>query len=142
RPAPATLSTMPTPLEALGEDYASWWIDFLGEHNHIGGPETTRWLLERSRLQPGDRMLDCGAFVGSAARLAAAKLDIRAVATDLNPEFLTVGRQLEGGGGVAWLAAATQRLPFRDATFASVWCLDTYMAPRELSRVAGARSTL
>jgi SAM-dependent methyltransferase len=133
---------MPTPLEALGEDYASWWIDFLGEHNHVGGLETTRWLLDRSRLEPGDRMLDCGAFVGAAARLAAAKTGARAVACDLNPEFLAVGRQLEGGGTVTWVVAATQRLPFRDGAFASVWCLDTYIAPRELSRVAAARSTL
>jgi SAM-dependent methyltransferase len=137
-----TLAAMPTPLEALSEDYASWWIDFLGEHNHVGGLDATRWLLERARLAPGDRMLDCGAFVGAAARLAAAKTGASTFACDINPDFLIAGRQLEGGSAVTWVVAGTERLPFRDATFASVWCLDTYIAPRELSRVAAARSTL
>ena len=35
-------------LEQLGERYGAWWIDALGEHNHIGGLDSTRWLLDRA----------------------------------------------------------------------------------------------
>ena len=63
--------TLPDALSRLADDYAAWWIDLLGEHNHIGGPEATRWLLERAELAPGKIMLDAGAFVGAAARMAA-----------------------------------------------------------------------
>jgi hypothetical protein len=130
------------PLESLAADYAAWWIDFLGEHNHIGGEDATRWLLERACLGPGDLMLDAGAFVGASARAAVAATGCRAVATDANPEFLATGRSMPRGDAVHWAGAATQRLPFRDGAFASVWCLDSYIAVRELSRVAGPRATL
>jgi len=133
---------MATAMEDLAEAYAAWWIDFLGEHNHIGGAEATRWLLERSQLTAGDRMLDAGAFVGAAARMATELVAAKAVACDIGRDFLAAGRAMEGGAGVAWATATTTRLPFRDATFASVWCLDTYIAPRELSRVAANRATL
>lgn len=133
---------MADPLEALAEDYAAWWIDFLGEHNHIGGEEATRWLLERARLQPGDAMLDAGAFVGASARLAARQAGAAAFATDVSADFLAVGRKMPGGETVRWVTANTQRLPFRSQTFASVWCLDSYIALKELSRVAAARATL
>lgn len=132
---------MPTPFDALVEEYPAWWIDCLGEHNHVGGADATRWLLDRAALAAGDRMLDAGAFVGAAARLAAGR-GVRAVATDLNPDFLAAGRQMAGGDSVAWVAAASSRLPFAESTFASVWCLDSHIAPRELSRVAAAKATL
>ncbi|MEO9255323.1 MAG: methyltransferase domain-containing protein [Tepidiformaceae bacterium] len=132
---------MPDALEELAEEYASWWIDFLGEHNHIGGEEATRWLLERARLAPGDRMLDAGAFVGASARTAAGTGAV-AVATDMNADFLAAGRKMPGGEAVRWVVGTTQKLPFTDGAFTSVWCLDSYIAPRELSRVAAVRSTL
>ena len=133
---------VPTSLESLSEAYAAWWIDFLGEHNHVGGIDATRWLLERSRLEPGERMLDCGAFVGAAARLAAERLRVRAVACDVGTDFLLAGQQMAGGEAVAWAGADTQRLPFRDGAFQSVWALDTYISIREMSRVAAARATI
>src|SRR5512135_3612526 len=133
---------MTSVLEPLAADYAAWWIDFLGEFNHVGGEEASRWLLDRSRLQRGDVMLDAGAFVGSSARLAAERTGCVAVATDINPDFLVAGRDLRGGSQVRMVTASTNRLPFRDSVFASVWCLDSYIAPGELSRVAGSRSTL
>jgi SAM-dependent methyltransferase len=129
------------PLEQVVEAYPVWWVDFLGEHSHMGGRESTRWLLDRSRLGPGDRMLDAGSFVGAAARAAAA-LGIRPVAVDANPDFVVAGRQLSGGNAVQWVCAATQRLPFPEGAFDSVWSLDAPSPPRELSRVAAPRSTL
>ncbi len=133
---------MPTPLETLSEDYAAWWIDFLGEHNHVGGAEATRWLLDRSRLECGQRMLDCGAFVGAAARQAVERLGVRAVACDVGTDFLAAGRRMSGGEGVDWVGANTQRLPFRDGSFESVWALDTYISIREMTRVAAQTATI
>jgi SAM-dependent methyltransferase len=129
-------------LEDLGATYGAWWIDFLGEHNHIGGEEATRWLLERSRLSTGDLMLDCGAFVGAAARLAVDEAGVRAVALDMNRDFLVAGRALEDGQGIEWVEGITQRLPFRDGAFASVWALDTAIATREMSRVTAPGGTV
>ena len=129
-------------LEALSETYGAWWIDFLGEHNHVGGEDATRWLLERSRLGAGDWMLDCGAFVGASARLAAAETGARAVACDVSRDFLVAGKSLDGGAAVSFVEATTQRLPFHDGTFASVWSLDTAVIPREMVRVAAARATI
>lgn len=124
-----------TAFDDLVEEYPAWWIDFLGEHNHVGGQDATSWLLTRSGLEPGKRMLDAGAFVGAAARLAVAKTGCTAVATDVNPEFLATGRAMANGEGVDWLLASTHKLPFADATFDSTWSLDSYLAPREMSRV-------
>lgn len=120
----------------LADEYAAWWIDLLGEHNHIGGAEATRWLLERADLAPGKTMLDAGAFVGAAARTAVEKVGCGAVATDMNEDFLAAGREMPGGRAVHWAAADSAKLPFRDGAFESVWAMDTYIAPRELSRVA------
>jgi SAM-dependent methyltransferase len=136
---PQAVSTV---LDQLGEEYPAWWIDFLGEHNHVGGIETTRWLSEHAGIGPGARMLDAGAFIGAAARYVAEHTGASAVACDLNVDFLQAGRELSEGGNVTWVAASTHRLPFRDRAFSSVWCLDSYLAPRELSRVAAMRATL
>jgi len=133
---------MTSVFDRLVEEFPAWWIDFLGEHNHVGGLETTKWLAARAGLQPGDRVLDCGAFVGGAARFLAQRFDVRLVANDLNPEFLQAGAQMPGGEAVDWLLASTHRLPFRDGTFASVWSLDSYIAPREMSRVAAPDATI
>lgn len=133
---------MSTVFDRLVEEFPAWWIDFLGEHNHVGGLEATRWLAARANLQPGDAVLDCGAFVGGAARYLATSHDIRAVANDLNPEFLDAGRQMPGGDQVEWLLASTHRLPFNTGAFASVWSLDSYIAPREMSRVAARDATI
>ncbi len=129
---------MSTALTTLADEYQAWWIDLLGEHNHIGGAEATRWLLGRSGLGPGKRMLDCGAFVGAAARMAAEQTGCESFAADLNGDFVAAGRKMAGGENVRWLAADTARLPFRDGLFDSVWALDTYISIREFGRVAVA----
>ncbi len=133
---------MTTVFDALVEEYPAFWIDFLGEHNHIGGIDATRWLLEKAQLAAGSTMLDCGAFVGATARLAAKERRVRAFATDISTDFLAAGRKMECGDAVEWMVADSRRLPFADDSFDSVWALDTYMAPRELSRVAAPISTL
>jgi SAM-dependent methyltransferase len=128
-------------LMALAEHYPAWWVELLGEHNHAGGLDSTRWLLERSGLDAGMRMLDAGAFVGAAARMAAGA-GIAATATDLNPEFLATGATMANGGSVHWVAADSRRLPFGDAAFDSAWALETAFFPRELSRVVRTGGTI
>ena len=133
---------MSAEIERLGEMYGAWWIDFLGEHCHVGGEIATRWLVDHAGLGAGDRVLDAGAFVGAAARLVASSTAAKVVATDANREFLVTGRGMPGGAGVRWVTAANHRLPFADGTFTSVWCLDAYVAPREFSRVAASAASL
>lgn len=133
---------MTNAFERLVEEYPAWWIDFLGEHNHVGGEAATRWLAERANLAPGALVLDAGGFVGGAARLLARDFGARPIVTDIAPPFLTAGGQMEAGERTRWVAGLTQRLPFPDRCFASVWCLDSYLAPRELSRVAAPTASL
>jgi SAM-dependent methyltransferase len=133
---------MTSVFDELVEEYPAWWIDALGEHNHIGGAETTRWLLERSRLTPGKRMLDAGSFVGGAAREAAMRAGADAIALDLGGDFLRAGRQMAGGECVNWIVGSSSKLPFADGSFDSVWSLDAYIAPREFTRVAARGATL
>ena len=128
--------------DRLVEERPAWWIDVLGEHNHIGGVESTEWLLERCPLNENDWLLDAGAFVGATARLASARSGVRAVAADITVDFVQAGRRIEQGEEVRWAAAVTQKLPFRDAAFGSVWCLDSYLAPKEISRVAAEVASL
>jgi len=72
---------MPDTFATLADAYPAWWVDLLGEHNHVGGAEATQWLLERARLAAGEAMLDAGAFVGAAARAAGASAAAPARAT-------------------------------------------------------------
>ena len=128
--------------DELVEEHPAWWIDVLGQHNHIGGFQSTEWLLERVELNDGDWLLDAGAFVGATARLAAERSGARAVATDLTLDFLSAGGRMSHGDQVHWSVAASQNLPFRDGAFQSVWCLDSYLAPAELSRVSAPTASL
>lgn len=126
----------------LVEAYPAWWIDALGEHNHVGGEESTQWLLERSNLEPGQRMLDAGAFVGASARMVARETGAEAIATDISIDFLRAGRAMDGGDRVSWFLAATGKLPFADGAFASTWCLDSAISTRELVRVTQRGGTI
>jgi len=133
---------MTSVFDELVEEYPAWWIDALGEHNHIGGVETTRWLLQRSCLTTGRRMLDAGSFVGGAAREAALSVGAQAVAIDVGEDFLRAGQRMPGGELVSWVIGTAQKLPFATGTFDSVWSLDSYIAPREFTRVAAPGATL
>jgi SAM-dependent methyltransferase len=127
--------------DELVEAYAAWWIDLLGEHNHIGGLETTRWLWQRSGLKSGDLALDAGAFVGGTARFLAQR-GVRAVALDLGKDFLSAGARLDAGAGVHWVEGLAQKLPFRSQIFQSLFCLDSYLAPAEFARVIAPAGTV
>jgi hypothetical protein len=68
--------------------------------------------------------------------MAVEKTGCEAVASDMNADFLLAGREMPAGATVRWVTADSARMPFRDGAFQSVWAMDTYIAPRELSRVA------
>lgn len=131
---------MSVEVERLGELYGAWWIDFLGEHCHVGSESATRWLLGRAAQAAGP-VLDAGSFVGATARLLG-RSGVRAVAADANADFLEVGQRLPGGTKVEWAAAPNQRLPFADGTFSALWCLDADVVPREFSRVVAESGEL
>lgn len=140
-PARRRIALVSSVYDELVEAYPAWWVDLLGEQNHVGGIESTKWLFARSGLHPGDRALDAGAFVGGAARFLASE-GVRAVALDLGRDFLAAGHRMDGGASVDWVAGLTQRLPFSEDAFRSAWCMDSYIAPRELSRVLQPGSTI
>ncbi len=127
---------MAADLSQLGKTYGAWWIDFLGEHCHVGGLDATQWLLENSQPRAGARVLDAGAFVGASARLLARDAGTVSFASDVGRDFLSVGRDSPGGGSVSWVVATSDRLPFPDGHFSSIWCLDAMAVPQEFSRVA------
>jgi hypothetical protein len=120
--------------DELVEAYAAWWIDILGEHNHIGGLDSTQWLWQRSGLNTGDRALDVGAFVGGTARFLASNA-VGAVALDVGRDFMAAGSKLEGGAAVSWVEGIAQKLPFKTGAFRAVFCMDSYIAPVEFARV-------
>lgn len=128
--------------DRLVEAYPAWWIDALGEFNHIGGEESTRWLMDRAGLVPGARVLDAGCFVGATARLVAEETGAAVTATDIGQDFIDAGREMAGGQGVDWLVADTRRLPFADGSFASTWCMDSHVAMGELTRVTAENGTI
>lgn len=132
---------MVTVYDELVEAYPAWWIDLLGEQNHVGGLESTRWLFERSGLNSGDLAIDSGAFVGGTARFLAAQ-GVRAVALDLGSDFLLAGRQMDSGCAVDWVLGRAERLPFRTSAFRSAWCMDSYIGIRELARVVAPGGTV
>jgi ubiquinone/menaquinone biosynthesis C-methylase UbiE len=81
-------------------------------------PELGPTLVQASRVQPGDRVLDVAAGSGNAA-LPAALAGARVVASDLTPELLDTGRRLAAAAGadIEWREADAEALPFADAEF-------------------------
>lgn len=78
-------------------------------------------LLSRSRLGPGDRLLDLACGTGIVARTAAAR-GILATGGDINAGMLAMARQCAAGLEVAFEQADAQALPFADACFDAVIC--------------------
>jgi SAM-dependent methyltransferase len=98
-----------------------------------------RDLVRRAAVAPGERVLDVATGTGNAAIEAAAA---GAVVTgcDLTPELLDVARARDGG--ITWVEADAERLPFPDGAFDVVLsCIGAIFAPdqqrtaAELTRV-------
>ena len=101
-----------------------------------------REVLERARLEPGQRVLDlgCGWAYGT---LWAGQSGARAVGIDLELDQLAWARAgLDSGRSLTLAQADAARLPFRDATFDRVFSVEMMEhvfrpdRPRVLSEIA------
>ncbi len=95
-------------------------------------------LVETSRLQPGERVLDLGAGTGRFSRLASAVADV--VAFDRSPDMLARAR---GKGPFARVRGDAHALPFRADVFDLAFVVmvlhqltDPARALREVARVS------
>lgn len=73
-------------------------------------------LVDAAGVGTGDRVLDIAAGTGNAA-LAAAGRGASAVASDLTPRMLELGRARPGAEGLEWVEADAGDLPFDDESF-------------------------
>ncbi len=85
-----------------------------------GSPAALYWLAGRLELQPGMRLLDCGAGVGGPAELAARRFGVRPVLAEPMTAACRASARLFGHPVVA---AAGERLPFAAGVFDAVWSL-------------------
>jgi ubiquinone/menaquinone biosynthesis C-methylase UbiE len=119
---------------------------------------TSMWavdLINRTRLQSHESVLDVACGTGVVTRLAAQRVGSTGCVAglDLNPDMLAVARSLPLGPGatITWLEGTVLALPFRDDVFDVVVCQlglqffpDRPAALREMLRVLqpGGRAAL
>lgn len=99
-------------------------------------------LVAAAGVPPGSRVLDVAAGDGNVASAAAA-IDARVIASDLNSDLITMGRERTLGMPVVWCGADIEILPFPDSTFDFVlstfgvmYAPDREKAVAEMFRVA------
>jgi SAM-dependent methyltransferase len=101
--------------------------------------ERWRRLLRLLRPRPGDRVLDVGAGRGDAVRFAAARVGPTGLAVGVEHGQGGLGRLAEGllAGGRSFqgTAADAVALPFRDAAFDAVLCVNVLEAVPDRARV-------
>lgn len=121
-------------VRALGPEYA-----MPAGCRGSGSEGALRWLADRLRLEPGDRVLDDGAGVGGPAGWLAAEWGVRPVCAEPMAGAALASARLFGLPSVVTVA---QDLPFADSSFDAAWCLgvlcttsDKLPALRELRRV-------
>jgi arsenite methyltransferase len=99
---------------------------FLGDSYHPGGAALTRRLADLLGLQPGERVLDVAAGIGTAALLLAGERDAQVVGVDLGESQVTQARTRarEAGLGhrVRFEQGDAEQLPVTDAGFDAVVC--------------------
>ena len=113
------------------------------------GP-SARLIIESMRLKAGDVMLDLACGTGLIARQAhpLVRPGGRVVGADVNQAMMAAAASL-AGGGIEWVRAPAENLPFDDATFTHVACQqgfqffpDALAAAHEAHRVLKTRGTL
>lgn len=119
---------------------------FLGESYHPGGSDLTRRLADTLDLQPGERVLDVAAGIGTTALLLASERDVDVVGVDLGEAQVAraSARSVDAGldGRVRFEVGDAERLLADEATFDAVVCEcafctfpDKHTAAAELARV-------
>ena len=86
-------------------------------------PAWLRWVADGLALSPGDAFLDAGAGLGGPAAWVRDHYRLRPVLAEPMTGACLGARRLFG---LPALAAWSQQLPFRDATFDAVWLLGVY----------------
>lgn len=128
------------------------WLWEQGDYRPVGErtASAAEELVAATGVRPSQRVLEVGAGVGNAARVAA-RLGATVTASDFAPSMVGAGRALSAAEGLAveWLEADIEDLPLPDASFDVV--LSTFgieCAPRvrvavgELHRVLRPGGTL
>ena len=90
----------------------------------IGRPAAEN-LIELTRLQPGEHVLDVACGTGVVAQLAAERVgaDGLVAGLDVNPGMLAVARSaVPSGVSIDWYESSAKSMPFRDAAFDVVLC--------------------
>jgi SAM-dependent methyltransferase len=112
---------------------------------HPGGRRSTEELFHFADLQPGQRVLDVGAGVGTTAIAIARRFHCRVTAVDIDPAMLSRARANVRAAGLDGLVTVAkgniESLPFADETFdrvlieAVLMFVDKPRAVGEIARV-------
>ncbi|MFQ3565770.1 MAG: bifunctional demethylmenaquinone methyltransferase/2-methoxy-6-polyprenyl-1,4-benzoquinol methylase UbiE [Aggregatilineales bacterium] len=80
-----------------------------------------RFVIEKARLSPGDRLLDLATGTGDIAFEALRAVpEVQAVGGDFSLGMMRVGRRQPSGDRIQWSGADALNLPFPDETFDAV----------------------
>jgi len=106
--------------EAFGKD--------IGQNSWLTADEQDRFL-EWLELSPGNALLDVGCGAGGPALRIAANTGCSVVGIDVHEQAVTTARSLAAQRGLAnrtdfRVTDATGRLPFADASFDAITCID------------------
>ncbi|GAA1848036.1 class I SAM-dependent methyltransferase [Pseudonocardia ailaonensis] len=116
------------PIHSIGPKHRALWAS--GSYATVAAdliPGLGPVLVEAAGIRAGQRVLDVAAGTGNAA-IPAFRTGASVVASDLTPELLDVGRNLEPG--IEWVEADAQALPFETAEFDAVLsCVGVMFAP-------------
>jgi arsenite methyltransferase len=99
---------------------------FLGDSYHPGGAALTRRLADLLGLQPGERVLDVAAGIGTTALLLAGERAVDVVGVDLGEAQVrragAGAERLALSGRVQFEIGDAERLPVADGEFDAVVC--------------------
>ncbi len=120
-------------LQAFGVDTDHLTPEVLAEFDHIhgGGYLNTTEHAELVKLDPEMAVLDIGCGIGGPARYFAKAFGCRVTGIDLTEEYVNVAAMLTErcglGDRVDFKCANAIDMPFDDASFDVVWCLNVTM---------------
>ena len=116
-PAPAPASVLACCSTVYGSPLAELLV---GDSLHPGGLQSTRHLLEASKLRPGARLLDAGCGLGASSRLAAAAFGLTVDAVDASRNVLARLEARPTTERIRWVEADLLALPYPAAAFDGV----------------------